>query len=92
MSKSKFNSAIGLEYNSDAQRTPTVCVKGEQLSADEIVKIAQRYGIPVVERPDLVAALKQLELDQEIPEELFEAVAVLLNQLEARINGSQRRR
>ncbi len=82
MTKPRYKSAIGLEYQDGLSKTPTISVKGEHLSADEIVKIARRYGIPVVERPDLVEALRQLEIDQDIPEELFEAIAVLLNQLE----------
>ena len=52
--------------------------KGSYLKADAIVKLAERYGIPIRERSDLAQALDQLPIDTEIPAELYEAVALLL--------------
>ncbi len=84
MGKGKFNYrvAVGLEYDGKRRDAPTLSVKGHQLQADEVVKLARRYGVPVVENAELAKALNGLELDQEIPEKLFEAVALLLQELE----------
>lgn len=82
--KAKYKAAIALEYKGNQDETPKISLKEENLSADELVKLAQRYGIPVVDRPELVAALKSLEVDQEIPEEMYEAIAALLNEIESK--------
>jgi len=79
--KNKYKLAVGLEYDEVDSETPVIGAKGEYFSADEIVKIAKRFGIPVVENPELAQALKLIDEDKPIPEELFEAVAVVLNEL-----------
>ncbi len=85
--KFQYSKAIALQYDeSDEEAAPTVTVKGETYSADEVVKIAKRYGIPVVENPSLAKALQDTELDSEIPEELFQAVATLLNNIDASLS------
>ncbi|MBX7136694.1 MAG: EscU/YscU/HrcU family type III secretion system export apparatus switch protein [Oligoflexia bacterium] len=71
--------AVGLSYGGCA--APSLSCRGEFLAADEIVRLARRFGVSVVEHPELARALDPLELDQEIPRELFEAVAVLLAEL-----------
>lgn len=78
----KYKTAIALNYRGRDDETPTISVKEENLSADEVIRIAKRFGVPVVEKPELVSALKSMEIDQEIPEELFETVAAVLNQIE----------
>jgi flagellar biosynthesis protein len=85
-SKPSYKTAIGLQYNVGAQGAPAVSAKGEYLAADEVVKIARRFGVPVVERPALARSLAPLELDQEIPEDLFEAVAAVLQEID-KISG-----
>jgi type III secretion system FlhB-like substrate exporter len=84
MTKNRFvhDLAIALEYNQNGESAPIVGAKGEKLAADEIVKIAKRFGVPVVNRRSVARALAGLELDQEIPPELFEAVALVLNQID----------
>ncbi len=80
--KARYRTAIGLEYDPKDCGAPVVGIKGEYLSADEIVKIARRYGVPIVEKPALAQALRPVELEQQIPESLFEAVASILNGLD----------
>jgi flagellar biosynthesis protein len=82
MKKPRYKAALALSYEGKDDETPRLTLKEDVLSADEVIKIAKRFGVPVVEKPELIEALKCLELDQEIPEELFEAVAALLNQIE----------
>ncbi len=80
--KSQFNVAVALEYEQGGESAPIVGAKGEKLTADQIVRIAKRFGVPVVERGTVAHVLGKLEIGQEIPEELFEAVALVLNQID----------
>ncbi len=73
--------AIGLTYDSALGEAPKLSVKGDDLIAQKIINIASRYNVAVVEKPELVSALSSFEIDQEIPESLFEPVAVLLHEL-----------
>lgn len=89
--KSAYKLAVGLHYDpsqnagdSGGSQTPKVEIRGDDLMADDVVKIARRFGIPVVEKPELARALSSVEIDSEIPEELFEAVAATLNEIEKR--------
>ncbi|MGC9385416.1 MAG: EscU/YscU/HrcU family type III secretion system export apparatus switch protein [Hydrogenovibrio sp.] len=68
--------AISLEY--DGQSAPKVSAKGSGQIAEQIIKLAQEHNIPIKEDHDLVALLAQVELDQEIPELLYEAVVQVL--------------
>lgn len=77
-----YKSAVALEYDQSSDYAPIIGAKGELISADHIVKIARRFGIPIVERGALAEALSKLEVNQEIPAELFEAVALVLNQID----------
>jgi flagellar biosynthesis protein len=47
--------------------------------ADAIVAEAQRQGVHIAKDPQLVALLSQLDLDREVPENLYVAVAVILS-------------
>ena len=54
---------------------PKVTASGQGYIADRIVEVARENGIPVREDPALAQALAALELDTEIPEDLYTAVA-----------------
>ena len=69
--------AIALEYGKNL--TPIVTAKGEAELAEVIINEAKRQGIYIAEDPKLLAALAQLDINEEIPEELFTAVAVILS-------------
>jgi len=69
--------AVALEY--DGQHAPVVTASGAALEADEIIKIAQRYGIPIQENTALVDVLRGLALGSEIPRELYVAIAEILS-------------
>ena len=57
---------------------PKVVASGRGLVADRILEIARAAGLPIREDAALVEALAQLELDREIPEDLYTAVAEAL--------------
>lgn len=80
--KTRYTKAVAISYNAETDSAPLVSAKGRHLRADEIVKLARRYGVPVVEQPDLASELDQVDDNSSIPENLFEAVALLLHQLE----------
>ena len=83
-SHSRYRRVVGLAYERAKRAAPAVAVQGEHLMADEIVRVARRFGIPVVERPELAQALLGLPLDEQIPERLYEAVAVVLREIDKR--------
>jgi flagellar biosynthesis protein len=70
--------ASALRYNRDKDAAPQVVATGSGLIAERIVEIAREQGLPVREDPALAEALSRLELEQEIPPELFVAVAEVL--------------
>jgi flagellar biosynthesis protein len=74
----KARRAAALRYDKDKNGAPTVIAAGAGLIADRIVEIAREQGLPVREDPALAEALARLELEQEIPADLFAAVAEVL--------------
>lgn len=69
--------AVALAYG-QGQNVPKVVAKGRGLIAQAIIERAMQNGIFVHESEDLVGLLMQIELDQEIPPQLYLAVAELL--------------
>jgi flagellar biosynthesis protein len=69
--------AIALTYGND-QGAPKVVAKGRGLIAQAIIERAKQHGVFVHESEDLVGLLMKVELDQEIPAQLYLAVAELL--------------
>ncbi|OGI01763.1 MAG: flagellar biosynthesis protein FlhB [Candidatus Melainabacteria bacterium RIFOXYA12_FULL_32_12] len=71
--------AVALKYNSEEMRAPKVIAKGTELFAKKIIKIAKEHNIPVVENPPIARALFRLvDINKEIPPELYKAVAEIL--------------
>lgn len=68
--------AVALKY--DGQAAPRVTAKGDGAVADRIVEIAEANGVPVEENASLAAALSTIELEAEIPVELYQAVAEVI--------------
>lgn len=73
--KHKRKEAIALTYDPTKSSGPTVVAKGKGLVADEILAKAEEHSVPIYEDPNLVQLLGQLDLNQSIPEELYQAVA-----------------
>ena len=70
--------AIALGYKPDVQNAPKLIAKGQGLIADKIIELAKSKGIPIKKDDDLIKVLSKLEIEEEIPPELYEAVAELL--------------
>lgn len=69
--------AVALAYQA-GESAPTVVAKGRGLLAEAIIERAREAGVYVHESPQLVAMLMQIDLDAQIPHELYLAVAELL--------------
>lgn len=70
--------AVAVNYDRLADRAPKVGAKGAGLMADRIIALAKEHGIPIKEDPDLVETLSALDLDQEVPPELYHVIAEVL--------------
>ncbi len=70
--------AVALQYERNSMAAPVVLAKGADLIAAQIRAIANEEGIPIMRDVPLARALYDLEIDESIPEELFEPVAVVL--------------
>jgi flagellar biosynthesis protein len=70
---------VALRYKEDDSRAPTVVAKGEGDIARKIKEIARKEGIPIHRDDDLVELLAQIEIDREIPPELYSAIAEILS-------------
>ncbi|HED66552.1 MAG TPA: flagellar biosynthesis protein FlhB [Planctomycetes bacterium] len=70
--------AVALRYDGSVDRAPSLLAKGRGEVADRIQAVARRHGVPVREDSDLVQLLSLCDIGDEIPEELFGAVAELL--------------
>jgi len=75
--KQPIKEAIALEYGKNS--APVVTAKGDAELAQKILDEAQRHGVYVAEDPQLLALLSRIDIDKEIPPELFTAVAVILS-------------
>jgi len=79
----KYLEAVGLGFDYGQEGPPSVTAIGELDLAAQMVALAKRYGIPVVEKPALCSSLTTVPLDQPIPAELFEAAAAVLHEVGA---------
>ncbi|HEX5710308.1 MAG TPA: EscU/YscU/HrcU family type III secretion system export apparatus switch protein [Sulfuricurvum sp.] len=67
--------AVALRYDTNKENAPKVIAKGKGESAEAIIKIAQLHNLPIRQDEDLVELLSKVEIDKEIPENLYIAVA-----------------
>mgnify|MGYP000143707311 FL=1 len=67
--------AVALQYDKEKDSAPLVTAQGTGETAKNIIKIAEENGIPIKKDEDLVNMLSQIELNQEIPVELYQAVS-----------------
>ncbi|NIA11260.1 MAG: flagellar biosynthesis protein FlhB [Nitrospiraceae bacterium] len=70
--------ATAIEYDNERDVAPRVTAKGRGSIAEKIIQLAIKHDIPIRKDPALVQILSQLDIDQEIPPELYKAVAEIL--------------
>lgn len=68
--------AVALQY--DAPHAPRVVATGRGFVGEKIIAAAEAHGVPIERNPVLAEALSTIPLDEEIPEQLYLAVAEIL--------------
>lgn len=82
------NVAVALKYERGKSDAPIVTAKGKNLTAERISQIALGSGVPVKRDDSLARLLFKLEVESEIPAELYETVAVVLQWVYSKDDGS----
>lgn len=70
--------AAALRYDPEKDQAPKIVAKGSGKIAEKIIELARKHGIPLKEDPVLIEILSQLELNQEIPPQVYAVVAEIL--------------
>lgn len=68
--------AVALSY--DGEGAPKVSAKGFGNLAEDIIALAQEHDIPINENSELVNVLAQLQVGEEVPHELYVAIAEVI--------------
>ena len=69
---------MALTYDTQKDKAPRVVAKGRGYLAGKIIEIARRHNVPLYEDQNLVQVLEALDIETEIPPELYQAVAEVL--------------
>jgi len=85
--ENKNQKAVALKY--DFENAPKVVAKGEGQIADKIIEIAEEHGVTLYQDSELVKLLSRIEVDEQIPSNLYQAVAVVLSFV-FQLNGKDR--
>ena len=70
--------AAAISYDPEKNEAPVMAAFGEGYVADKIVEVARESGVPVLKDTGLSSMLSKISIGDEIPEELYEAVAKVL--------------
>ena len=70
--------AVALGYEPGKDNAPRVLARGLGVIAEQIIALAKKNGIPIHEDTALAAALSNINIDEEIPPELYIVVAEVL--------------
>lgn len=81
-----MDKAVALVYDRDRGGAPQVVASGKGELAAKMIELARQNGVEVVEDPDLLALLATVPVGEEIPLELYQAVAEVLAFV-YRVNG-----
>ena len=78
MNDNRMKRAAALKYDQARNMAPRVVARGKGLIAEQIIRVARENNVPLHEDPNLVNVLESMELESEIPDELYRAVAEVL--------------
>ena len=67
--------AAALRYDTQKENAPRLVAKGEGKTAQNIIKIAELHNLPIKKDEDLIELLSNVQLDKEVPDALYKAVA-----------------
>ena len=74
----KSPKAVALKYDRKKNNAPRVTAKGRGEIAEKIIEVARAHNVPLYEDKNLIQILEALDLETEIPPELYRAVAEVL--------------
>ena len=74
----KSPKAVALKYGRKKDNAPRVIAKGRGEIAEKIIEVAKAHNVPLYEDKNLIQILEALDLETEIPSELYRAVAEVL--------------
>lgn len=77
-SRKGYDKAVALRYKPGLEQAPRIIAAGKGKIAEKIIRIAKEHNIHVHNDPDLVEILSELELNSEIPPELYVVVSEIL--------------
>lgn len=67
--------AVALKYEMEKKNAPHLVAKGKGETASNIIKVAKENKIPIKKDEDLVELLSKIDIDKEIPNSMYRAVA-----------------
>lgn len=70
--------SVAIALNYDKKSAPRVTAKGKGQTAEQILKLAEEHNIPLQTDPELARLLGTIPLGNEIPPELYKAVAEVI--------------
>ena len=71
----KRKKAVALRYNQEQNHAPKVVATGKGLIAENVIEKAKENNVPILEDESLVELLAELNINETIPEDLYQAVA-----------------
>ena len=79
LNKEHIQKAAALQYDHLTENAPKVVAKGQGAVAKNIIKIAKDNNLPIKKDEDLIELLSKLDIDKEIPTEMYKAVAEIFS-------------
>ena len=77
--KAAIKKAVALGYNKEKDNAPKVLASGKGAIAESIIAAAKQNNIPIKEDKDLVEILSKIDINQEIPPNLYRAIAEIFS-------------
>ncbi len=71
--------AAALKYEREVNNAPRVMAKGQGETAKNIIKLARENNVPIKKDADLVELLSKIDVEKEIPESMYKAVAEIFS-------------
>ena len=71
--------AASLQYEQNKENAPKLTAKGNGAIAYNIIDIAKQHNIPIKKDEDLLSMLSTIEINEEIPTQLYKAVAEIFS-------------
>ncbi|SES74728.1 flagellar biosynthesis protein [Oceanobacillus limi] len=71
----KRQKAAAIQYDQNRDQAPKITANGKGIIADNIIEKAKESNVPILEDSSLVELLAELNINEKIPEDLYQAVA-----------------